>query len=76
MTYRDMSDLQHEDDSREGSQEREDTGEDGAASGFVSPSRPAAAAPATERVVRVRWFGRPDGYSSAYWRRLLGRAGP
>ena len=45
-----MSDLQHEDDSREGSQELEDAGEDGAASGFVSPSRPAAAAPATERV--------------------------
>ena len=44
-----MSDLQHEYDSREGSQEREDAGEDGAASGFVSSSRPAAAAPATER---------------------------
>ena len=71
-----MSDLQHEDDSREGSQEREDAGEDGAASGFVPPSRPAAAAPATDRVVSVRSFGRQDGYSSACLRRALGRAGP
>ena len=43
-----MSDLQHVDASREGSQEREDAGEDGAASGFVSPSRSGAAAPDTE----------------------------
>ena len=46
-----MSDLQLEDASREGSQEREDAGEDGAASDFVLQSRPAAAAPATERAV-------------------------
>ena len=76
MTNRDMSDLQQEDDSLEGSQEREDAGEDGAASGFVPPSRPAVAAPATEHVVRVRSFGRQDDYSSACWRRSLGRAGP
>ena len=43
-----MSDLQHVDASREGSQEPEDGAEDGDASGFVSPSRPAAAAPDTE----------------------------
>ena len=65
-----MSDLQHEDDSREGSQELEDAGEDGAASGFVSPSRPAAAAPATERVAtadssRKRRRGAVQGASRA-----------
>ena len=56
-----MSDLQHEYDSREGSQEREDAGEDGATSGFVSPSRPAAAAPATERSARRTAAGSGGG---------------
>ena len=43
-----MSNLQHVDASLEGSQERDDAGEDGAASGFVSPSLSVAAAPDME----------------------------
>ena len=68
-----MSDLQHEDAKptlRGGSQEREDPEEDGAASGFVSPSRPAEAALATERVAaadssRTRRREAAHGASSA-----------
>ena len=44
-----MSDLQHEDASRNGSQERMDAGEDSVESGYMSPARPVAAAPDTER---------------------------
>ena len=40
-TDSDMSDLQHEDVPRKGSPEREDEGEDGVESVYVSPARPA-----------------------------------
>ena len=53
-TDSDMSDLQHEDAPREGSQEQEDAGEDDAASGYVSPASPAAAAPDTKRLATLR----------------------
>ena len=64
MTYRDrrrhVRPAKHEDASLEGLQGREDAGEDGAASGFVSPSRSAAAAPATERVAAADSSRRPS----------------
>ena len=48
-TDSDRSDLQHEDAPQESLPEREEAGENGAASWYLSPARPVAAAPDTER---------------------------
>ena len=74
-TDSDMSDLQHEDVPRKGSPEREDEGEDGVESVYVSPARPAGG-PGARHGAWQRGGQHPEveegGGAKGDWRSLAG----